>query len=705
VRRREFLRASVASLAAARAVMGCAEAGPRRVEDGREWFPQGIASGDPRPDGVVLWARVVDPDLEHEDIELEVDVSTDESFERDVATFEVIAEQRFDHCAKLRVTDLEPGTTYFYRFVHHRGGEDLASRTGRTRTAPAADADVPVRFAFVSCQDFVGRWYAAYLALAEEELDFVVHLGDYVYETTGDPAFQDPSGARAVEFSRPDQAIPFEDGAWFAARSLSNYRDLYRIYRSDPALQRVHERFAMIAIWDDHEFSNDCHGATATYTGGRENETDPERRRNADQAWFEWMPFDPAQPYDPQVPWPDDLSIHRELRFGRHLHLFMTDARSFRTDHPIPEDAFPGTVAIDEPTLVEVLGEVPPDARAYVDIDAIDGGSYRDALKAAAPDQGLDPSAVTGLLSVAFVNTMLDASGSALAPLDPDGRPRGLAFVDMGKNAQYGALGSRNLVIKTAYDAFTKVRWIQSDGESEQVLGGPQEDWLVEGVTGSDATWKIWGNEYALSQIAVDLSAFAIPEEFRKLWYLTVDLWDGHRNRRNRVLDRLAGAENVVAITGDIHGFHAGIPMTDEDPERRIVELVTSSISSATFTEELDAVVASSPELAEFPSASQLVEIVDALLTSPDLRTNPHLGFSDSTRHGYVVVTVDGERLAATFRRLSPMWVRADPGTDPDAVIAALEDVEFRVEAGRADLWRRIDGDWRRWDPATFAWE
>src|SRR6185295_9498300 len=104
-----------------------------------------------------------------------------------------------------------------------------------------ADADVAVKFAFVSCSDYIGRYYNSYVALAQEDLDFWVHLGDYIYETTGNPTFQNTTG-RTIKFTEQDNAIPLGDpnAPYFAAKNLSNYREIYRTIRSDKALQKVH---------------------------------------------------------------------------------------------------------------------------------------------------------------------------------------------------------------------------------------------------------------------------------------------------------------------------------------------------------------------------------------------------------------------------------------------------------------------------------
>jgi alkaline phosphatase D len=246
---------------------------------------------------VILWTRVQDED-KGAGLMLTLELASDEAFFNVIGSQTVVATAEHDHVIKLRVSGLAPATTYFYRFIYERTSEErYASRVGRTRTAPADDADVRVKVAFVSCQDFIGRYYNAYAKLLEvgDDVDVLVHLGDYIYETTGDPEFQAEAGERVVTFTDTAGAITFEDGegnvSHYAAQSLDNYRDLYKQYRSDPFLQRVHERFPFVVIWDDHEFSDDCWADNATYFDGKIDENgQTDRRKNAEQAHFEYMP-------------------------------------------------------------------------------------------------------------------------------------------------------------------------------------------------------------------------------------------------------------------------------------------------------------------------------------------------------------------------------------------------------------------------------
>lgn len=691
----------------------------RVVVDGFEFFPQSVASGDPRPGSVILWTRVEDAELGDADIELELELSTDPEFSSPIGELLLVtATASFDHCVKVRLTDLEPGQWFYYRFVHRKGDSWYASRVGRTKSAPTPETDTPVRFAVLSCQDFA-RWYNALHLLATEDLDFVVHLGDYIYETTGDPDFQAPIAGRTIIFEDLAGAIVFNEGEpneYRAAASLDNYRQLYRTYRGDRALQQVHELAPMIVTWDDHEFSNDCHGATATYFGGRVDETDVARRKAANQAWFEYMPIDyqddPSFEYDPAADFPGDLIIYRDFTYGAHLHLAMTDERTWRSDHPIREDAFPGTLLVDEATLAAELGVAPAQlpfwARPYVDIDTYDGGSIRDALIAAAPNVGYDPVWITGNLDALVVNDLIvaiDPDGMNLTPIDAPtltGLPRGLSYASMGKSTFYGSFGARVFVVKPPYDLWTRLRY-QQDPAQEHVLGDAQQAWLVDTLTNSTQTWKVWGNEFFLGQLAVDLEDLA-PAPFNNTYYLSLDLWDGHRNRRDTILGLIGAVENMVAITGDIHGFYTATPWPADAPEQRIVELVTSSVTSSSFKEILSTIVATNPLLANFEQAALLVEVLDSVLGSGSLKTNPHLAFAQSDRYGFMLIELDGSKLDASLHQLEREELLTNQGDDVAGLQAAVEVERFRVNAGERALYRDFDGEWRRWDHETMTW-
>jgi alkaline phosphatase D len=709
VPRRRFL-AAVVTLATSHGLVAC-NGDPPEVADSEAYFPQSVASGDPRPESVVLWTRYVDPDGSDE-LELELEVARDAEFSDRVeldgaSSLELVARAESDFCVKVRVDGLEPGTTYYYRFSAAAPAGRRVSRTGRTRTAPAPDADTRVRFAVISCQDYGGRYYHVLAHLAEQDLDFVVHLGDYVYETTGDPAFQEGNVGRQVVFG--DESSALERDGYFAARSLDNYRDLYRICRTDRDLRLVHERFPMIAVWDDHEFSNDSHGAEATYLDGRESELDLERRRNADQAWFEYMPVDfdsgPSRALDPARDFPDDFAIHRSFVFGRHVELVMTDLRRYRPDHVVAEDAFPGAVFADEATLGELLGELPGDAAPYVDVNAFAGGSYRDALRGLAGALDFDPERVAGLVSVPWINQTLAGAGLSEPPpiADDEADGRGYAYHQLLKTSPYGAFGARYLVAEAPFHALAALRFRDSGGASERLMGESQRAWFLDTIRASTRTFKVWGNEFTLLSRAIDLSNVTIaPPEMQQRLLLSAEDWDGAPNERDALLGALAEVENVVVVTGDIHAFFAGRPHPRGAADQSVVEFVCGSVSSTTWARGIEAALELDPSIP--PGTALLARAVGDLLVDDEQRPNPHLAHSDLEMNGYAVLDADGERLSTTFFRIEPARLTEPRESLAQPLESYFESLEFRVPSGSRTLERRAGDVWERWDPEAFSW-
>jgi len=688
--------------------------------DGAPLFPQSVASGDPRADSVILWARVEDPDQATADLTLEVELATDKDFKSKVslgaAQATVKALSKYDHCAKVKITGLMPATIYYYRFIYTQGEKNLVSQVGRTRTAAAADADVPVKFAFVSCQDFIGRYYNTYIALAKEEVDFVVHLGDYIYETTGDPSFQTSTPDRAIKFTDEKGALALVDGktTYYAAKSLDNYRQIYRAIRGDKNLQKVHERFAMIAIWDDHEFANDCYGDTATYFNGLQDETDPARRKAANQAWFEYQPVDylgaPDFAYDPAVAVPGDLEIWRDFSFGKHVHLVMTDLRAHRVDGLVPEDALPGAVAVDQAALTAEVGSIPVLATPYIDVATYQAGVFKTKLVAAAKTVGYDPAKITGKISVAFINAIgvkVNPSlpvADQIPMIDPTlpALERGYSFGDLGKNSYYSSIGTRYLAVKDPFETFASIAYKASKA-SQEVMGVEQEAWFLSTIQGSKATWKVWGNEYPLSQIAIDLSPFPLPAAFQRSFMMDLDSWDGFRDKRSELIGKLADVSGVVAVTGDIHAFFAGTPATT-DGKKKIVEFVGGAVSSGTYVDLLLGTVRSDPVLSSVAGADMLAQQIDTLLTSKDAKTNPFLGYTNSTSHGYVVVEAGAKELVATMHLIPGNQVINDYTGKEETLAKFLKQLTFKTVVGGNELYQQIDGAWKKWDPTTLDW-
>ena len=718
--RRSFLRATLVTASATVGGVGAGGCGKddgeevEELQDGAAYFPQSVVSGDPRSESVIVWTRLEDPELGDDDAEVELELATDAEFTALVllegaTAMPVPARKRFDRCVKAKVRGLAAATTYYYRFIHTRMDGRFVSPVGRTRTAPAADADARVRFAVISCQDFNGRYYNGYAHLASMEIDFIIHLGDYIYETTGDPTFQKTSG-RATSFTDKAGAIVFNEGTdkeYFAARTLDNYRELYRTYRSDPALRKIHETVPMINTWDDHEFSDDAHGAVATYLDGREDETDPDRRKAANQAWFEYMPVDfqdEGFEYDPAAPFPGDIQIYRDFVFGKHARLVMTDLRSYRTDHLIAEDAFPGAVVLTQTELMAELGELPATASEYINIETWAGGAYKDVLVAAAAELGFDPAKITGNMDVVYLNSLVEKLGlPEVEPLvDLEGLERGLSYRHLGKLSPHASIGARYLVVKENFDLWASIIYKKTAGKSQDAMGPEQQAWFLDTMRGAKETWKLWGNEYCLVPLVINLKGLA-PAPFDTAFYMNADQWDGMRDRRDEILGELAELDNVVALTGDIHAFYAGVPGTNADPSKRITELVTSGLSSGTFQTQLILQVAADPVLSVTSGAAELAANIDPLFL--DTGSNKHLAHAQSEVNGFTTVELDGTQLIATFHEMAEQDIFIDMEKMPAAELAKkFTTVRFKVEAGKRELFKESNGAWVRWDYDSYSW-
>lgn len=293
-------------------------------------FPQGVASGDPRDVSAVCWTRCTRTDGGTGDIDLTLQVSTDSAFATLLASVALQAVQAFDFTVRAKVTALPSATPLYYRFI---AGSDT-SPVGTMKTAPANGTAVSqLKFGWFTCQDWSVNHWGAMSLLANEDLDFLVHLGDYIYESVG-ASFQ----AGAAESAHTALTLPDGTavGSAKVATTLADYRTLYRTYRTDSRLQALHAKWPMIAIWDDHEFSDDCWQDHETYTNA--NTQDTARRRAANQAWLEYMPVDFGDmAFDTTTQAYNNLRIYRDFRFGSLMHLIMTDERLYRDDHVVPE--------------------------------------------------------------------------------------------------------------------------------------------------------------------------------------------------------------------------------------------------------------------------------------------------------------------------------------------------------------------------------
>jgi alkaline phosphatase D len=353
--RRKFLKGAmyftVASASGVLAACGGTASGNLSTgPKGTFTFPQGVATGDPKDTSVVFWTRCVSSNALDTMINLRLEVSTTDNFAQLVASVDLGAAATYDYTVRAKVTNLSPNTRYYYRFVV---GQDV-SATATTKTAPTAGTAVSqMKFAWLTCQDWTVNHWGAMELLANEDVDFLVHLGDYIYETVG-ASFQAGAAEPAHAQITLANGLPVPSGGIYA-NSLNDYRTLYKTYRGDARLQALHQKFPMIAIWDDHEFSDDCWQDHQTYTNADKQETS--RRRNANQAWAEYMPIDFGDvSFDLNNSGYDNIKIYRDFQFGGLMHLVMTDERLYRDDHVVSESLYAQMIAHEPVNGIDPIG-------------------------------------------------------------------------------------------------------------------------------------------------------------------------------------------------------------------------------------------------------------------------------------------------------------------------------------------------------------
>jgi alkaline phosphatase D len=310
MKRRDFL-ADVARLAALAATVPNdwrVVLRPRWADDP---FQLGVASGDPTPGSVVIWTRLAPRPLEPEGgmsglrTAVNWEVADDEQFTRVVRRGRATAAPELGYSIHIDVDGLAADRWYFYRFT----SRDATSPTGRLRTTPDGSSTRPFRFAFTSCQHYEEGLYTAHEHMAREDIDLVAQLGDYIYE-------YGPTPGRVRAHDGPE------------IRTLTQYRNRYALYKSDPLLQRSHARCPWILTWDDHEVDNNYAGAI----GENVMESDEQmrdRRAAAYQAWWEHQPV-----RVPRVKTWSDLSIVRSLEWGSTASFWILDSRQYRSDQP-----------------------------------------------------------------------------------------------------------------------------------------------------------------------------------------------------------------------------------------------------------------------------------------------------------------------------------------------------------------------------------
>ncbi|KAF4406717.1 alkaline phosphatase D family protein [Streptomyces lycii] len=320
--RRRFLTVTgaAAALAFATNLPGSAQAAmaDARRAVGADPFTLGVASGDPLPGSAVLWTRLApepyaaDGGMPQARVEVSWQVAHDERFSRVVRSGRATAHPEFNHSVHIEATGLAPDRVYYYRF---RTG-DWVSPAGRTRTAPAAGADIArLKLGAVSCQAYHQGYFTAFRHLAEEDLDIVFHLGDYLYEY----AVNSSGGARGYDSGTLPAHFNRE------TVTLDDYRMRYGLYKSDPDLIAAHAAHPFAVTWDDHETENNYADDTP------ENSVAPEefliRRAAAYRAYWENQPL-----RKPQQPDGADMKLYRRLEFGRLARFDILDTRQYRSN-------------------------------------------------------------------------------------------------------------------------------------------------------------------------------------------------------------------------------------------------------------------------------------------------------------------------------------------------------------------------------------
>ncbi|SAL51899.1 Alkaline phosphatase D precursor [Caballeronia turbans] len=550
-------------------------------------FPQGVASGDPRDVSAVFWTRCVangsNAAASPSPVAVTLQVSAQQNFAQLVASVPLSAVADYDFTVRTKVTGLAAKTTYYYRFV---AGSDI-SATGTTRTAAAANEAIPqLRFAWFVCQNWsANHWQAMSLLAAETDLDFVVHLGDYIYEA----GFAAQPGT--VEPAHPAITLP-SGGAY--ASTLDDYRTLYRTYRGDARLQNVHARFPVIAIWDDHEFSDDCWQDHQTYTNANLQQT--ARRRNANQAWAEYLPVDWGDvSFDLNNTAYDNIRIYRDFHFGSLMHLVMTDERLYRDDHVVSEAA-----------IAQALGHDPVNGNDLV------GSRY---------------------------------------------------FVAQQVLARFEAADTQRL------------------GRVPSIFGPAQTQWWKDTLKASTSIWKVWGNEVMMNRLWLDLTSIA-PAPDNVVFVLDCDAWDGYPSHKADLLSfvKAQNITNLVAITGDLHAFQAGIVRDVPNPATGtpvMIDLMSAGISSQPFFEDVKTYAAGMP-LASLIGSS-------ALLDSFIRQNNPDMLYADHDGIGYASATLTPTQFVAIFNKMkflnadgtapqSPLQKRTRLTINAGAVSVAVED-------------------------------
>mgnify|MGYP001817947302 CR=1 FL=1 len=368
-------------------------------------FNHGVASGDPLSDGVILWTRVT-PERDG-NVVVEWEIASDEGFTDIVASGSGTTTAEVDYTVKVDAGGLDPDTSYYYRFIT---GETV-SPTGRTRTVPSG-ALTAATFAVVSCSNYPAGYFHVYREVANQQLDAVLHLGDYIYEYDKD-GFASETAEELGRVVDPETEL----------LSLEDYRRRYAQYHTDADLQACHGAHPFIIVWDDHEVANDA------WRDGAENH-DPEtegeyseRRAAAIQAWYEWLPVRP--------PASEQEIIYRRFQYGGLVDLLMLDTRHVGRDKQLSFSDYTNGDIIDVPGLRAAIADsnrslLGADQRAWLKSRLTDSNARWQVLgQQVLMSRNALPEPVTRLLNAAAEgeDTLEEGIAAVLAALNAKNKP------------------------------------------------------------------------------------------------------------------------------------------------------------------------------------------------------------------------------------------------------------------------------------------
>src|SRR5579872_6200944 len=630
ISRREFAKIAVAC--GATAAWSSLFGAPSRMawRERRDLFPEGVASGDPNSESVLLWTRC--PQKHDKDVVLQAEIAEDEAFQNVVATARSRVSAASDWTCRVLVGNLKASHVYWYRFVDKAGN---GSRKGRTTTAPDENDPGPVRFVFVSCQNANDGAQNAYRrmifederAAEAERIGFVLHLGDFIYEIVWYPEDR-PQGMydrRLRDVVRYPHGEKIRD--FHIPTTLEDYRAVYRGYLSDPDLQDARARWPFVNMWDNHEFSWLGWQGFQDFDG----RTLPRQTRKvaANQAWFEYQPariakpgsglerFDPPEVVDaPVVRFDADglgqepnnlaaiasLTGYRALRWGRNAEIIITDQHSYRSHEPT---SLPAAKALSSPDF--------PDLMPQEALEVLDAGATYDGGK---------PPATLRFGNAEIAN-------------------------------------------------------FQQHEPAQTIFGKAQKEWFLERLRTSRATWKVWANTEGTLDTRADPQN--LPPGLTRPWpgqgyagFGGGDYGCAYRERAE-IYDfvREHGITGFATVAGDRHSFWAGLAAKELPPrefEPVGIAFVTGSISAPGIVEALEHKLAKDHPLRALylsdrtsgkpaPTINMLLlhgvraclefqRTADAVkarrLSNPDL--SPHLSFLDLGGHGYATVRASSER-------------------------------------------------------------